>query len=165
MTHIRPTLEYACQVWHCDADESDAIALERVQASIARSILHADWHTPKSDLLKALDWPSLRWRRTILCMKLFHLLLHNRCGPVASCLYPFSRTSLRKPKQLLLPRVRTARRTKSFFFFMSSLWNTLPSDLQNIEQTSRFMAALECHWEKYKYSVNEFPRQLIKQFL
>ena len=165
LTQIRPTFEYACQVWHFGLDEGDAIALEKVQASIARSILRAEWRTPKHELLQALGWPSLRWRRTILSMKMIHSLLYgNKNGPLASCLYPTSHTALRKPKQLLLPRARTTCRTKSFFFTASCLWNTLPTHIQDISSSEAFVSAVEDHWAAYKHNTHNCPQELIKQY-
>ena len=133
---LRPKLEYACPVWHGALLERDAIALERVQGAVARSILRAPFHTSKSKLFEQLNWPSLRWRREIFCIGLFHRILHTHPPPLDSCLFPFASTnttrSLRKPKQLILPRVHTSKYVKSFFFRSALLWNTLPAQLQNI---------------------------------
>ena len=38
---MRPMLEYACPVWHSSASTVNALALERVQANVARTILAA----------------------------------------------------------------------------------------------------------------------------
>ena len=87
---LRPKLEYACPVWHGALLERDAIALERVQGAVARSILCAPFHTSKSELFEQLNWPSLRWRREIFCIGLFHRILHTRPPPLDSCLFPFA---------------------------------------------------------------------------
>ena len=47
---LRPKLEYPSPVWHGNLLEQDAIAIERVQAAVARSILRAPFRTPKTDL-------------------------------------------------------------------------------------------------------------------
>ena len=60
--------------------------------------------------------------------------------------------STRKPKQLILPRVRTSRYVKSFFFRSSLLWNTLPANLQNITCHRKFKKNIEAHWSAHKYS-------------
>ena len=87
---VRPMMEYACPVWHSSVSAVDALALERVQASVARAILAADWDTPKDILFRQLDWPSLRWRRTILSLTLFHQLVHHAEGPLMECMFPLS---------------------------------------------------------------------------
>ena len=48
--YVRPVLDYASPVWHGSLRE-DAMSLERIQASVARSLLQADWFTPKEELL------------------------------------------------------------------------------------------------------------------
>ena len=85
---LRPKLEYACPVWHGRGAllERDAIALERVQSAVARSILRAPFHTSKTELFEQLNWPSLRWRREIFGIGLFHRILHTRPPPLDSWL-------------------------------------------------------------------------------
>ena len=91
-----------------------------------------------------------------LCITLFHLILHTRPPPLDSCFFPFASTntvrSTRKPKQLILPRVRTSRYVKSFFFRSALLWNTLPANLQNITCHRKFKKNIEAHWSAHKYS-------------
>ena len=126
---LRPKLEYEYPVWHDALLERDALALERVQGAVARSILRAPVQASKSMMFEQLNWPSLRWRREILCITLFHLIPHTRPPPLDSCLFPFASTntvrSTRKPKQLTLPRARTSRYVKSFSFRSALLWNNL----------------------------------------
>ena len=156
MIFLRPKLEYACPVWHGALLERDAIALERVQGAVARSILRAPFYTSKSKLFEQLNWPSLRWRREIFCIGLFHRILHTRPPPLDSCMFPFASTnttrSLRKPKQLILTRVHTSKYVKSFFFRSALLWNTLPAQLQNITCYHKFKTSIEEHWSAHKYS-------------
>ena len=87
--YVRPCFEYASPVWHCATPASAAQSLERLQASMARTILHAEWTTPKKELLAALQWPSLRMRRAIASLTLFHCL-KNSPTPVASSCLPVS---------------------------------------------------------------------------
>ena len=69
--YVRPTMEYACAVWHGSLREDIALSPERIQASVARRLLRADWFTPKETLLEQLGWPALRWRREISSLTLF----------------------------------------------------------------------------------------------
>ena len=55
ITYVRPMMEYACPVWHSSVSAVGALALERVQASVARIILAADWDMPKDILFRHLD--------------------------------------------------------------------------------------------------------------
>ena len=76
--YVRPVMEYASTVWHGSITEDEAIAMERVQASVARCVSKSPWSTPKETLFESLDWPSLRWRRDVARMVLFHKLLTCR---------------------------------------------------------------------------------------
>ena len=111
---------------------------ERIQTAVARCILQAPWRTPKSELLQALDWPSLRWRREIASLCLLHRLLNLQQEPLTNCLPPFASSrnprSQRKPRQLILPAARTTRHTTSFFFSASVAWNTLPAHISKPKQ-------------------------------
>ena len=133
--YIRPTLEYA--VWQDSISSEQALALERVQASLARAILQADWMTPKSILLERLQWPALRWRREISSLVVFHELITIR--PVfLSDLFSFASLKtdrhLRKTFRLLPRTANSAGDLKSFFYRSDLLWNTLPHDIQCIKK-------------------------------
>ena len=153
-TYVRPIMEYACPVWHSSASAADALALERVQASVARTILAADWDTPKDMLFRRLDWPSLRWRRTILCMTLFHQLVHHGEGLLAERMFQLSSStgrSVRKPHQLLLGKPSTAKRLNGFYYSSAILWNRLPAKIQDMKSPGLFRTSLEEHWIRQKY--------------
>ena len=84
--YVRPCFEYASPVWHGATPASAAQSLERLQASMARTILRAEWTTPKKELLAALQWPSLLWRRAIASLTLFHRLKNSPTPVAPSCL-------------------------------------------------------------------------------
>ena len=96
------------------------MSLERIQASVARGLLQADWFTPKEELFRQLGWPALRWRREITSLTMFHKLLHSRPEPLSECLFQYasanSARSRRQPLQMLLPQTRTTRYKESFFY-------------------------------------------------
>ena len=153
--YVRPCFEYASPVWHGATPASAAQSLERLQASMARTILRAEWSTPKKELLAALQWPSLRWRRAIASLTLFHRLKNSPTPVASSCLpAPFASDnsrSRRRQHQIRLPSTRSTRYTRSFFFHSALLWNTLPNSIQSHSSTSSFQHALEEHWHAYKY--------------
>ena len=132
---VRSVLEYASPVWHGGISRQQAIALERIQGSVARRVLKAPWRTPKQVLLERLKWPSLFWRRSVSTTCLLHTLMHNPTSPLNQCLFPFAQSlssyNLRKPRQLILPRLRTSRHLHSFFYNSARLWNSLPHSLQS----------------------------------
>ena len=135
------------------------LSLERIQASVARRLLRADWFTPKETLLEQLGWPALRWRREISSLTLFHKLLHSRPEPLRELLFPFAHTTSsrcrRKPLQLLLPQARTTRYRDSFFYRSALLWNSLPQDIQAHTNSTAFRKAIEQHWSAYRYTTKQ----------
>ena len=108
---------------------------EDPDCSRPRCILQASWHTPKSQLLKALDSPSLRWPwwREIASLCMLHRFLNLQQEPLTNFLPPFAFSrnsrSQRKPRRLILPAARTTKHTTSFFFSTSVAWNTLPAHI------------------------------------
>ena len=87
---VRPVLEYASPVWHGSLWEEDTMSLERIQASVVRSLLQADWFIPKEELFRQLGWPALRWRREITSLAMFHKLQHSRSVPLNECLFQYA---------------------------------------------------------------------------
>ena len=79
--YLRPSLEHASPCWHSSIFSSHAMALELIQASVARCVFRAIWMTAKPALLAKFDWPSLRWRRDIPAVSLLHSLLRDRREP------------------------------------------------------------------------------------
>ena len=118
--YVRPCFEYASPVWHGATPASAAQSLECLQASMARTILRTEWTTPKKELLATLQWPSLRWRRAIASLTLFHRLKNSPTPVASSCLpAPFASDnsrSRRRQHQVRLPTTRSTRYTRSFFF-------------------------------------------------
>ena len=157
LSYVRPSLEYACQLWDPSLTSEEVLTLERLQASVARRVLRADWFTPKETLFRTLQWPALRWRRTVLSVALLHDLLISgiKAEPLRSCLFASANTvstyDLRKPRQLVLPAAKTARYKNSFFFHSALLWNSLPGHIQRIDNRKRFKSEVENYWSDYKF--------------
>ena len=91
-------MEYASPLWHGSIREEDALQLERIQTAVARCTPQAPWHTPKSELLQALDWPTLRWRREIASLCLLHRFLNLQQQPLTNCLPPLPPLAIRDPR-------------------------------------------------------------------
>ena len=56
----RPLMINSCSTSSFYGDEGILICQERIQASVARRLLHADWMEPKNKLLQQLGWPAVR---------------------------------------------------------------------------------------------------------
>ena len=152
LCYLRPSLEYASPCWHGSISSSHAMALERIQASVARCVLRASWITAKSALPAKLDWPSLRWRRDIAAVTLLHSLLQDGREPFMNCLFESSKTrSSRKPHQLLLTHASTTKFLNSFFYHSALLWNSLPHSILTITSKPAFRIAVKDNWSTFKY--------------
>ena len=162
LSYLRPCLEYASPLWHGALTNEEVMTLERLQASVARTILKMPWDTPKQVLLKEMDWPTLRWRRAVASMVQLHsFLYHARSTPMSALLFPFSssvtKRSLRKPFNLVLGDAKSTRRLSSFLYRNSILWNTLPSAIQSIKNKNTFKRSLELHWQEYRFLNVDIP--------
>ena len=161
LEYASPVLEYASPVWHGSLREEDAMSLERIQASVARGLLQADWFTPKEELFRKLGWPALRWRREITSLTMFHKLLHshprNHSAKVCS--------SMQVPPQLAAAashsncssytHIPHARENLFFFYRSALLWNSLPHNRQLLENSKSFCDALENDYQSYKYTTTK----------
>ena len=121
------------------------------KTGVARPILKASWKTPKTVLLRSLQWSSLRWRREITSMTHCHDLLCTRPPHLAQSLFLslVAKDSLEDWCYLWLSR--HAIRILSFYR-SAMIWNTLPTALQLIESKSAFKKALELHWAEFQYN-------------
>ena len=136
ITYVRPTLEYASPVWHGDLSKQQSLALERVQASVARRILKAPSPLETRLKLKLLV-------HTFRC-------IHNKASSLLCAQYqvrsPTHSTQRTTRAQtytsLIIPRVSKSAGAKSPAFFSTLLWNELPSDLRSLSSVHSFRQKL-----------------------
>ena len=116
---VRPILEYAAVVWDA-CPKSDVIALERLQLSVAETILRLSRRsTSNIDVLHAIGWPTLAWRRRRLKLLCLWRLMHGDGPPALRARLPsnaYTRTdySFHNPKSLAFPVCNKSRRLASF---------------------------------------------------
>ena len=124
--YVCPVLDYASPVWHGSLREEDAMSSDRIQASVARSLLQADWFTQKEDLFRQPGWPALTWRREITSLMMFHKLLHSRLEPLTECLFQVARKchlSSQPPQAIpTAPPTNTHQTLQRIFFSIDRLF-------------------------------------------
>ena len=153
---VRPILEYAGPVWD-SCSKADCIRLERVQVSVARSILRMDRHVvSNADVLETIGWPTLAWRRRRCKLLFFWKLLHGHGPPSLRVCVPPSiddraQQNLRR-KTFEVPKCRTEKRRQSFIPTCIALWNTLPDSVISCTSSCSFLASLDCFYSPDKYS-------------
>ena len=136
----------------------DAMALERIQLSIARAVLKLSRHDHSNiSVLEAIGWPSLAWRRRrfklLLLWDLLHgggpPLLHEQVPPTVSSRSPYP---LRNSLSISLPTCHSSRYSKSFLVSAISLYNSLPQSVSSCSSKHSFAQALNHHFASDKFS-------------
>ena len=115
---VRPVLEYAGPVWD-SCNKADSLRLERVQLSIARSILRADRRsTGNISVLESIGWPTLSWRRRRFKLLLLWKLLNGEGPPSLFAKVPplveCRGMQMLRRRTIEVPLCRTERRLRSF---------------------------------------------------
>ena len=155
-----PTLigqKYASPVWD-SCTKADALALERLQLSVARAIVKKGRRVASNSVvLEMIGWPTLAWRRRCLKLVLLWKLIHGH-GPPAlraqlpTCVSVRAKQSLRRDT-LAMPLCRTQRRLQSFLPSTVALWNSLPSSVLSCTSVSSFLVSLDSHLISDRYSL------------
>ena len=114
--YVRPCFEYTSPVWLSETPASAAQSLERLQEVLyGKDHLTCRVDHSKKELLAALQWPSLRWRRGTASLTLFHRLKNSPTPVASSCLpAPFANDnnrSRRRQHQVRLPTTRSTHYT------------------------------------------------------
>ena len=145
-TLIRPQLEYASTVW--SPHRVGMISkVERVQRKVSKLMV---FNKPYSERLRALQLPSLRWRRNYIDMLRVHQILHGdeqmRKQLFTLSLEVSSSQSLRRHN---LNLYKTIVHTDIYkFHFVSRVidhWNSLPHDLLDITSFILFKKRLKLY--------------------
>lgn len=128
ITHVRPKLEYGCQLWNVDYI-GDMKLLERIQSRWTRAISGVA-EMPYSDRLRRLDLFSMKGRLLradlIYAWKIFNGLCS--LSPDDLFIVHPTRNTRGHGLKLFLPRTRLEMRKWFFSVRIVNLWNSLPSE-------------------------------------
>ena len=143
LSHVRPHLEYACQVWdpHLARDKG---ALEKVQ-KFACKLATSKWDSSYEELLRLVDVQPLQDRRLELKLGILFKLVHNLCFfPEGSWSYhPNCRNSRNSHSlQLSRPLAHTNSYMYSFFPHTVSNWNMLDNKTVTCTSYKSFISNL-----------------------
>jgi len=123
-TSIRPCMEYCSHVW---GGSSATFLLDRIQSKAIRLI-------NSLDITNSLD--SLSLRRDVGSLAVFYRCINGDCSSelaasvpplVPPALYMTRGASSSHDHCVRVPRARIERYQRSFFPYVSALWNSLPS--------------------------------------
>ena len=146
---VRPTLEYACPVWH-PYTTKNINTLESVQHRAARwasnskwdAISHC-WSKSSDDCIQELHWPTIQQRHNYYSICLVHDSLHHRNSLSFHEHYHLSGTST-KSHPLSIRPVTSTINSYRFSFFVNSpfLWNSIPYAILQLKKSAMFRSAL-----------------------
>ncbi len=109
---IRPTMEYACQVWHPGLTQHQSDQLETVQRRVLR-VIHP--HMTYDEALSECKVPFLKTRRDQMCQTLFKQMedpkhkIHHLLPPKRDVKY-----AMRNNRLYACPKLRTQRSGQTF---------------------------------------------------
>jgi len=119
--------------------------LQHVMNAAARVIMNLSLRDHVKPALKQLHWLPVEHRITYkLCLFMYHIHIGQAPQYLSDCVSTASeaggRYRLRSTglAAYVLPRTRTRFKERGFFYSGPAAWNTLPSDLHDITDTSTF---------------------------
>ena len=130
--------------------KKDIALIESVQKRASRWICNSrfnsstySWDPPSSDCLVQLKWPSMSTRFTILSLKFFHDLLHQKLSIKFSDFFQFRNSSSRSHCLTLMCKHSHINVYRySFFVNIINFWNRIPITVASISGRCDFSAAI-----------------------
>lgn len=157
-TLVRPCLEYASAVWD-NCSSLDSHSLEKLQLSLARSVLRAHCSfssTSKANLLQLMGWQTLAWRRRRSKLLLFWKLANGKGPPSLSSKLASASSrcnyNLRNPSSVQVQLCSSSAHLSSFLPSTSVLWNSLPASITASSTVSSFKKSLDIHFAPDSFS-------------
>ena len=147
LTFIRPTLEYACEVWD-GCFEREVAKLEKVQLESARIVTGLPKFASRDSLYYETGWEPLSCRRKSRKLTTFYKM-HNKVCPqyLCNCLPPtvssISDHNLRNNENYTTPRSRLRMSLTSFIPSTVSIWNNLDLNVRNSPNISCFKSRIK----------------------
>jgi hypothetical protein len=142
---VRPTLEYSSAAWDPYL-KKDIDKIETIQRRAARFVLNDYSKAPGSmtNILTALNWPSLESRRTNSRLVLFYKIANNLVAMDMNQYLQLHTRQSRHYHNQAYHLVQSTNDTYKYSFFPRTvyLWNTLPQNVVSADSVSGFKSAL-----------------------
>ena len=152
---VRPILEYGNPVW-CPMLRKDIDSIEKIQRNFTKRISGLN-NLPYTDRLKALNLPSLEYRRKRGDMIETYKIIHGMYDSVTTkSLITRNINSITRSNtnKLYKPRCNTKKFQHFFCNRIINNWNSLPTKIVCAESLNVFKNTLDKHWENIKFSVS-----------
>ena len=156
MAYVRPTMEYASPLWHGSIREEDALPLQRIQTAVARCILQAPWHTPKSQLLNSrlTIAPLAAWNRKFVSAPSLSEPSTRATDKLPTTLCLFSQSAIPEEAKATDSSCSPDNGTHHLFLLQRiSGGNTLPAHIQNLTNAQQFRNALTKHFHSQRFTL------------
>ena len=147
-TYIRPSLEYASEVWD-GCNQIEARRLEQVQLNAARIVSGLPIFSALNSLYYETGWDTLAERRTKKKLNFMYKIIHNDAPSYLSDLLPNSLRvneavsyDLRNNQNFQVPFTRSCSFDSSFFPSTLRLWNGLDISVRNSPTLLEFKSKL-----------------------
>ena len=152
-TLVRPHLEYVNVVWG-PFNRADQQLLERVQRR-ATELVPELRHLPYPDRLRALQLPSLYYRRRRGDMITVYQLLHGGfdLDPQALANRAHARDTRGHPFRPAKPQAVSRILRNAFWVRVINDWNSLPAHVVMSDSLNQFKNRLDSHWTHVMYSI------------
>ena len=151
IAHVRSRLEYGSVVWN-PYQVQDKQRLEHIQRRATKMITGMS-HLDYTSRLKALNLPSLEYRRRFADMVQVYKIIYNLERIEIEQFFSYSTTMARgHSKKLFKPRARLNLRKNSFSHRVVKDWNSLPECVISAADLDIFKANLAEFWEAEKFS-------------
>ena len=151
---IRPILEYGNPIW-CPNKQKDIDDVEAIQRFYTKRIIGMS-NLSYDQRLKKLKLPSLSFRRLRGDLIEVFKISHNFYDPLTTKnLFTFNTSSITRSNGFKITKVRTNTSLFKNFFTnrIVNPWNSLPTDVVNVETVNAFKNSLDRHLQSIMYDV------------
>ena len=151
---VRPQLEYANVIWH-PIFKRQSIQIEKVQRR-ATKLLNEIREDSYADRLKALNLPSLKYRRLRGDLIQTYKIIHNIDNINAENFFKFSGSSTRNSVLKLYKEfAKTNTRSNFLSYRVNDTWNSLSSSTKAAKDVLNFKILIDIELSHLKYVFDE----------
>ena len=150
---VRPHLEFGNVAWG-PFNRADQLLVERVQRRATRLVTSLR-HRPYEERLKALNLPSMFYRRRRGDMIQVYQILHGGVNIAAEKFFEPAGTDRTRGHswKLTKPRAESRPRRQTLSVRIINDWNSLPPSVVNATSVNQFKSRLDAHWASIRHSV------------
>ena len=149
-SYILPIFDYGCIIWSRTSDKN-INRVHKLQKRAARIILKVDYMTPSAEMFKTLQWLSfpkrIKYHKALMVYKSLNGLAPDYLANLFTKISEKHSRNLRSVTNddLAVPFAKTNYFQKSFSVEGANIWNSLPTDIKQIQNINTFKLSLRSH--------------------